>query len=187
MRTINAFVDTSTLNRILRIEEKQPNNQKWEEDREYLPKVMEYVEKGIVQLFVNPSVKQEIEATPDSQKRERLLALFNQYHYTPYNKTIWGRTRGVKSPSFTFPATFVTNEEGKELEELCKEIKGFEQDEKIFLDAVSNSKVEVLLTTDRKHLATQEIWDYLKSKSLDKKMLVCTPKQFYEHLQKVGN
>jgi len=177
MRTVNVFVDTSTVNRILRIEEEQPNNQKWEEDREYLSKIIEnYVRKGIVQLFVNPSVKQEIEATPDSQKREQLLALFNQYHYTPYNKWIF---------PIVFPVHFVTKEEKKELEELCKEIKGFEQDEKIFLDAVSNSEVEVLLTTDREHLARKEICDYLKGKGLDKKMLVCTPKKFYEHLQSI--
>lgn len=42
-------------------------------------------------------------------------------------------------------------EEKRELKELRKKIKGFKKDEKIFLDAVSNSQVKVLLTTDREH------------------------------------
>ena len=177
MKTINTFVDTSTVNRILDIKMNKPSNRKWEEDRENLSKIVEsYVEKGIVQLIVNPSVKREIENTSDPQRKRRLLALFDQFHFIPYNKTIF---------PFTFPARFVTEEEKKELEELCKKIKVFDKDEKIFLDAVSNSQVEVLLTTDRKHLARKEICDYLKRKGLDNKILVCTPQKFYEYLQKI--
>ena len=132
-----------------------------------------YVEKGIVKLVVNPSVKWEIEKTPDSHKKKQLLALFDQFHFTPYNKTIF---------PFRFPAHFLTPDEQKDLAELRRKIKGFQRDARIFIEAVSSSQVEVLLTTDRAHLARKEIWDYLKSKDLDKKISVYTPKEFYEHL-----
>jgi len=144
--------------------------------RKYLSKIIEnYVEKGAVSFIVNPSVKQEIENTSDLQKKQWLLALFNQFHFTSYNKTIF---------PFSFPARFVTEAEKSDLEELRKKVAGFEKDEKIFLDAVSSSQVRVFLTTDREHLAQEEIRDYLKSKGLHNKVRVFTPKEFYEYLQK---
>ncbi len=175
MKTTNAFVDTSTVNRMLEIDTSEVKDASYEEDRLYLSKIMGYVEKGIVQLIVNPSVKQEIERTSDPHKKKRLLTLFAQCRFTPYNKTIF---------PFTFPARFVTEEEERELEELSKKIKGFKKDEKIFLDAVTNSQVEILLTTDRTHLARKEIRDYIKNKVLDRKVKVFTPKEFFEDLQK---
>jgi len=177
MKTINAFVDTSTVNRILEIDTGEVKNALYEEDRLYLFKIMGYAEKGIVQLIVNPSVKREIEKTSDSHKKKRLLTLFAQFHFTPYNTTIF---------PFTFPAYFITEVEKGALEELRKKISGFRKDQKIFIDAVSNAQVKVLLTTDRKHLAKKEIYDSLKSKSLDKKILVFTPKKFYEYIQTDG-
>ena len=173
MKTINAFVDTSTVNRILEIDAREVKDALYEEDRLYLSKIMGYVEKGIVQFIVNPSVKQEIEKTSNPHRKKQLLVLFDQFHFTPYNKTIF---------PFTFPAHFITEEEGEELEELCKKIVGFKKDEKIFLDAVANSQVEVLLTTDREHLVREEIRDYLRSKGLDKQIKVFTPKSFLEYL-----
>ena len=89
----------------------------------------------------------------------------SQYHFTPYNKTIF---------PFTFPAHFVSKEEEGMMEELCRKVPGFEKDEKIFLDAVSNSGVKVLLTTDRQHLANKGLNEY--------RISVFTPKQFFEYL-----
>ncbi len=175
MKSVSVFVETSTTNRILDIDVKKAADVKREEDREFLSKILKnYVKKGVVKLIVNPSVKREIENTSDPQRKRRLLALFNQFCFMPYNKTIF---------PFTFPAYFVTKEEKKELGRLCKKIKGFEKDEKIFLDAVSNSQIEALLTTDRKHLARNEIHHYLKSKGLDKRIKIFTPKELFEDLQ----
>ena len=178
MKAINTFVDTSTVNRILELDTEEVKDALYEEDRLYLSKIRGYVEKGIVQLIVNPSIKREIEKTPDPHKKKELLTLFDQFHFTSYNTTVF---------PFTFPAYFITELEKRVLEELRKKIGGFRKDQKIFIDAVANSQVKVLLTTDRKHLARKEIYDYLKSKGLDKKILVCTPKRFYEHIQNEGS
>ena len=176
MKTINTFVDTSTVNRILEIDTVEVKDPVYEEDRLYLSKIKEnYVEKGIVQFIVNPSVKQEIENTSKPQRKERLLALFDQFHFTSYNKTIY---------PFTYPAYYVTEEEERGLGELSERIKGFEKDEKIFLDAVANSQVEVSLSTDREHLACIKVRDYLVNKGLDTEIKIFTPKEFYEYLQK---
>jgi predicted nucleic acid-binding protein len=176
MRTVKAFVDTSIVNRILDIEVVKPKDPKWEEDREYLLKILEnYVEKGAVQFIVNPSVKQEVENTPDPPKKKKLLASFSQFRFTPYNKTTF---------PFTFPAYFVTEEEKRQLEDLSKQISGFAKDKKIFLDAMANSQAEVLLTTDREHLANEKLRNCLRTKGLDKQIKVFTPKEFFEYLQK---
>jgi len=179
MRVINVFADTSIVNRILEIDTSEVRGTLYEEDRLYLSKIREgYLNKGIVQLIVNPSVKKQIENTPDFLKKKRLLALFDQFHFTSYNKTIF---------PFTFPAHFLTPEEKKALGELREKIKGFQTDAKIFLDAVANSQVEILLTTDREHLACQKLRDYLAVQEHDIDIKIFTPKEFYVYLQKVDS
>jgi predicted nucleic acid-binding protein len=177
MKTIGVFVDTSTVNRILRINEKREKDNKWEEDREYLMKIFQqYLESSVVRFIVNPTVKTEIEDTKDPQERMRLLKKFEEYHFTSYNLTIF---------PFTFPATFITEEQSKTLEQLIHGIPKFEKDKKIFLDALNNAQVEYLLTTDRKHLVNDTFRRRVKKKGLDKYIRICKPKELYEHLQKV--
>ena len=105
------------------------------------------------------------------------MDLFNQFQFTSYNKTVF---------PFTFPAHFVTEEEKKLLMELHERVRGFSNDDKIFLDAAANSQIEILLTTDRKHLACIKLRDYLVSKGLDLKIKIFTPKELYEELQNRG-
>ena len=167
MTTINVFIDTSTVNRILRITEAEDSNLKYEEDRLYLSKIIEdYVNKGLICLIVNPSVKDEIEQTKDAKEKAKLLALFNQLKFTPYNKTVF---------PFTFPAHFVSAEDEKMLKDIRAKIPGFEKDEKIFLDALSNSEIHVLLTTDRKHLADKGLDTY--------GIPIFTPRQLFEYVR----
>lgn len=167
MTTINAFIDTSTVNRILRITKAEANNLRYEEDRLYLSKIIEdYVNKGFICFIVNPSVKDEIEKTKDANEKAKLLALFNKFDFTPYNKTVF---------TFTFPAHFVSDEDKKMLKDICAKIPGFEKDEKIFLDALSNSEIHVLLTTDRTHLADKGLDTY--------GIPIFTPRQFFEYLK----
>ena|GEM_PF-3066057 len=167
MEPINAFVDTNIVNRILDIDTikvDDPNNPKYEEDRLYLSRIIkDYVEKGIVRLIVNPSVKQEIENTKNPQRRGQLLAKLRQFHFTSYNKTIF---------PFTFPAKFVNEDEIRIIAMLCEKIRDFKKDEKIFIDAVSNSDIDILLTTDREHLADKE----LNVRGIS----VVTPKEFVD-------
>ena len=175
MKTIGVFVDSSIVNRILEIGTSEVKDASYEEDRIYLSKIMGYVEKGIVKLIVNPSVKHEINKTSNHTRREELLDIFNQFHFTSYNKTIF---------PFVFPVRFVTPEEKIVLGELRKTIKGFSKDAKIFLEATANSQVEILLTTDRKHLACLKLRDYITDKGLDTEIKIFTPKEFYGYLSK---
>ncbi len=176
MRTIGVFVDTSTVNRILRIKEKRDKDTKWEEDREYLTRIVEqYVESGVVRLIVNPTVRMEIEATKGPRRRARLLQEFEKCRFTDYNITRF---------PFSFPAIFPTEEESKTLKEVFQDIPHF--DGKIFADAVCNSQVEVLLTTDREHLANDTFRSRIQRQGLDKSIKVCTPKELFEHLQSVA-
>ena len=177
MKAINVFVDTSIVNRILEIDKSTVRDTIYEEDMLYLSKIMEYVKKEIVGLIVNPSVKHEIENVTDPKRKGELLDLFDQFHFTSYNKWIF---------PIVFPVHFVTKEEKVVLEELRKKIKGFRKDAKIFLDAVANSHVEILLTTDREHLACLKLRDYLADKGLDTEIKIFTPKELYEDLQKRG-
>ncbi len=177
MRVFNVFVDTSIVNRILEIDKSTVRDTIYEEDRLYISKIIEYVKKGIVRLIVNPSVKHEIENATDPKRKRELLALFDQFHFTPYDKWIF---------PIVFPVHFVTKEEKVVLGELRKKIKGFRKDAKIFLDAAANSQVEILLTTDRQHLACIELRDYIADKKLDAEIKIFTPKELYEHLKRLG-
>jgi predicted nucleic acid-binding protein len=175
MDIVKVFVDTSIVNRILELDFNYKKNTIYEEDKIYILKIKkEFVDTNRVQLIVNPSVKREIKNTADIQRRGKLLALFKQFQFTEYNKTIF---------PFTFPATFLTDNEKPMLRELEKKIKGFKKDAKIFLDAVSNEKIEILLTTDRKHLACVKLNEYIYTEGLDKKIRIFTPKEFYEYLR----
>jgi len=176
MKPINVFVDTSTVNRILDIGISKPEHWRYEEDRLYLSKIIEEcVKKSKIKLFVNPSVKREIEATPNLQRKKQLLAISEQLHFTPYNKTIF---------PFTFPAHYVTEEEKEMLQRLKSYMpKGFEKDTKFFLDALADPEIDVLLTTDYDDLARKKLRDYLANEGVKIKIKIFAPKELYEHLQ----
>jgi hypothetical protein len=178
MGAIGVFVDTSTVNRILDINVKKVNDSKYEEDREYLTKIVkQHIKSDIIRFIVNPTVKGEIQNTKDLQTRERLLDQFDQLPFTSYNKSVF--------PLY-FPVTFLTEEEKKTLKEVFQDIPSFKKDERIFADALFNSQIEVLLTNDREHLANDTFRSRIQRKGLDKKIKVCTPKELLEHLQNVA-
>jgi hypothetical protein len=167
--TINIFLDTNIINRILDIDKEVPDNITYEEDRDFLRKILDISSKNKqIKLYVNPSVKIEIEKTKDAHRREKLLKIFEKHNFIPFNKTIF---------PFRFPATFVSNKEIKILEALCNKKKGREKDKKIIADSAFCEVIDVLLTTDREHLANggikirhlkifspKELFDYLSNK-----------------------
>ena len=177
MRTIGVFVDTSTVNKFLDMYiGRKLHDSTDEQDRLYLSKIAEqYVKHDIVRLIVNPTVKQEIEKTSAPQRRDDLLARFNQFHFTSYNKTIF---------PLHFPATFLASKEKEMLKQIYESLpKEFKRDEKIFADAVFNQQIEFLLTIDRTHLAIDRFRNRLESVGLDKKIEVFTPEELFEHLK----
>jgi len=177
MKTVCVFVDTSTVNRILDINVERNGDLQYEKDRLYLSKIVEkYVKTGDVLVIVNPTVRQEIENTTDDQRKKRLVNLFCEFHFTSYNKTIF---------PFHFPATFVTEQEKETLIALVQDIPSFKKDEKVFADVAFNSQVEVLLTTDREHLANDRFRDSIRRRGLDKKIRVFTPEQLFRYLQEI--
>jgi len=165
---INIFLDTNIIDRILRIDEEIPSNFTYEEDRRFLRKILDICSKNEeIKLYVNPSVKIEIEKTRDEQKKKELLMVFEKHEFLPFNKTIF---------PFTFPATFIS-EEAKILEDLCNKISGLKKDAKIIADASFCKIIDILLTTDRKHLANKGIQI--------KNLKIFTPKELFEYLSNV--
>ena len=163
----NIFLDTNIIERILRIDEEIPNNRTYEEDRKFLGKILDICANNEkIKLYVNPSVKMEIEKTRDNQKKKALLEIFEKYEFLPFNSTIF---------PCTLPATFISEEEGKKLEDVCNKIPGLKKDVKIIADAGFSKTIDILLTTDRKHLANKGFQiNHLK---------IFTPKMLFEYLR----
>jgi predicted nucleic acid-binding protein len=174
MRTVGVFVDTCIVNRLLDIKDPTEHDRTWEEHRLYLHKLEEeFVKPGIIQLFVNPTVKTEIEKTTDPVRRQDLLEKFEELHFTPLGAAVF---------PITFPVTLLTGDQKEELDDLFPHLP--EKDRKIFADAVCSTEVEILLTTDTDHLANDKLRRRLKEKGIDKKIMVVTPKELCEYLQR---
>jgi len=164
---INIFLDTNIIDRIWRIDEEIPSNCTYEEDRKFLKKILDICANNEeTKLYVNPSVKMEIEKTEDKQKKKELLKVFEKYEFLPFNLTVF---------PFVFPATFISEEEVKKLEDLCNKLPGLKKDMKIIADAGFCKTIDVLLTTDRKHLANKGIQI--------KHLKIFTPKKLFEYLR----
>ena len=116
------------------------------QDAKYLELILrEYVNADKVTLFVNPSVKQQINNTTVEKRRSELLVKFNELHFTELNLTIF---------PFHFPAQFISDEQATVIQQLCTEHPSLIRDQKIIADAAFDSFIDVLLTTD-KNLAHQ--------------------------------
>jgi len=141
----------------------------YEEDRVFLRKVLDiYSEGDRIEFYVNPSVKLEIDATKNQKRRRALQEIFEKFKFIPFNKTIF---------PFVFPANLLKEEEVKILERLCEENPGLEKDKKIIADATFGY-MDILLTTDRRHLANKGIHiQHLK---------IFTPKELCEYLNNLG-
>ena len=85
----NIFIDTNIVNLILDIDVENSNDFTYEEDRYYMKEILKVVAKdNRFRLYVNPTVKQEIDACPDSKRRDSLLNIFNDLNLTSFNLTI---------------------------------------------------------------------------------------------------
>lgn len=175
---IGVFVDTSTVNKMLVIHEKRANDAKHEEDRDYLARIIEkYANPGKIRLWVNPSVEQEIESTECLEKRALLREQFSRLSFTPFTTTLFPIVFGPEG------ATFLTDEQKSQLRDLYEEIPSYRKDEKIFADSAFNSRVRFLLSTDRRHLVKKRFRDILQKFGLDKKVIVCNPRELFERLE----
>ena len=162
----NIFIDTNIVNLILDIDVENSNDFTYEEDRYYMKEILKVVAKdNRFRLYVNPTVKQEIDACPDSKRRDSLLNIFNDLNLTSFNLTIL---------PFVLPATLISEEQAKMIDDLCRENTGLKKDKKIIADSAFCKEIDILLTADRKHLADKN----LKIGSLK----ICTPKKLHEYL-----
>jgi len=177
LETMDVLIDTCTVNRLLDIDEPADGDRNYEEDRSCLSRITkEYVECGSVRLLVNPTVKSEIDKTPDAARRRELQEQFAQHLFTPFSAAVF---------PITFPVTFLTDEQKKALEDLFARLPvKYRKDRKIFADAMCNKEIAVLLTTDREHLANDTFRGLLRDKGLDSRVMVLTPRELLEHLQK---
>jgi len=93
-------------------------------------------------FLYNPTVLSQIDAIPDSKKEKRsaLLSKLQEFKFIEYNVTIF---------PFRFPGTFPSEEEGREIAELCRNFPKLVRDKKVLADAACSRQVDVLLTADR--------------------------------------
>lgn len=94
-----------------------------------------------ISLFINPSVLEQINNTPDKKRKKELLLKCKEFEFEEFNLTIF---------PFTFPATYITEEQSALIEKICEEHPALVRDQKIIADAGFNDKIDVLLTTDKK-------------------------------------
>jgi hypothetical protein len=162
---MDVFVDTSIVNNLLDLEEHRAYDSNWKENVKYLKQILKGpVAIGSVTLYVNPSVKQQIDNTEDEERKARLLAKFHGFRFTEFNLTIF---------PFHFPAKFLSEEQAVFIHQLCMEHPGLLKDEKIIADAGFGDNIDVLLTTDEnlahqvgsvgkvKFLLPKELWEDL--------------------------
>ncbi len=143
---INIFIDTSIVNNLLDLDKREHNDPTWEKNVRFLKILISGpVMSGEMVLYVNPSVKNQINDMNDIKRKEELLSKFGEFKFEEFNLTIF---------PFTFPATFIAQEHSDLIETICKEHSKLESDRKIIADAAFNEKIHVLLTTD-KNLAHQ--------------------------------
>jgi hypothetical protein len=139
---INIFLDTSIVNNLLDLDKQKNNDSTWGKNVSFLKMLIGGpVASGDMVLYVNPSVKHQINDTNDKKRKEELLIKFDEFKFEEFNLTIF---------PFSFPATFVTKEQIDLIETICKEHSKLERDRKIMSDAAFNEKIDALLTTDRK-------------------------------------
>lgn len=164
---MNVFVDTSIVNRLLDLEEYRENDPNWQEVVKYLKLLLDGpVAGGSVALYVNPSVKREIENTKVECRKTRLLSTFHQLHFTEFNLTIF---------PFNFPARFISDEQEQYVRDLCTQHPALSRDQKVIADAAFSNSMDYLLTADR-NLAHQ-VGQVGKVKFV-------LPKELYERLTK---
>lgn len=162
----NIFIDTNIVNLILDINVENPNDTTYEQDRCYMKEILRVIAKdNRFKLYVNPTIKQEIDACPDSKRRDSLLNIFNDLNLMSFNLTIL---------PFVLPGTIISKEQAKIIDDLCRENAGLKKDQKIIADSAFCNEIDILLTADRKHLAGKN----LKIGSLK----ICTPKELHEYL-----
>lgn len=167
MKKLNIFLDTGIINRILELD-KSESDAKYEEDRRYLGKILNLCsEEDKINFFVKPSVKTEICNTSNKSRKQKLLKVCAQYNFKPFNKTIF---------PFSFPATFISDEEIEILNALCEDNPALKKDIKIIADSAFCKEIDILLTTDRKHLAEKGF--HLQH------LEIFTPKELFEYLSK---
>jgi hypothetical protein len=167
---MNVFVDTSIVNNLLDLEEHRAYDSNRQENVKYLKQILKGpVAVGSVTLYVNPSVKQQIDNTEDEKRKAKLLAKCHEFRFTEFNLTIF---------PFHFPAKFVSLEQTVFIQQLCTEHPGLLKDEKIIADAGFDDNIDVLLTTDKKlahqvghvgkvkFLLPKELWEDLTKSNM---------------------
>lgn len=161
---MNVFVDNSIVNNLLDLEVNSASGLNVQ-DAKYLKLILkDYVNTSKVTFIVNPSVKHQIDNTPDKKRRAELQAKFHQLRFTEFNLTPF---------PFYFPATFISKEQSIFIQQLCTKHPALLKDQKIIADAAFNDSISFLLTTDKdlahqvckigkvKFLLPKELWEYL--------------------------
>lgn len=162
---MNVFVDTSIVNNLLDLEGHRNSDPTWQENAKYLKLIIEGpVAAGKIRLYVNPSIKQQIDNTNCESRKRKVLSKFYELNLTEFNLTIF---------PFHFPAKFISKEQATCIQKLCAKHPALLRDQKIIADAAFNDRMDILLTTDKdlahqvcqvgnvKFLLPKELWEDL--------------------------
>ena len=139
---LRVFMDTNIINRIADLDVEKHDDSTYEEDRVYLKKIldMQLKKPSKIELYVNPSVRMEIENTIDQKRKDALRKVFSEFSFMDFNLTIF---------PFVFPVTFLSKGQKERIREVCRLFPSLEKDAKIIADSSFSKNIDVLLTTDR--------------------------------------
>ncbi len=166
---MNVFCDTCTVNRHLDLENSKPDDRRYEEDREYLMKLLSGpVTSGTMKMFVNPSVLAQLEATrcKNPERAKALIAKAKGYHFTESSRTVF-------PISLSTPAQFLSQEQKAKLQRMVAKRPRLRDDEKIIADSAFHRDMDVLLTTDLELAGLEELGT----------VKVMLPKRLWEYYQ----
>ena len=162
---MNVFLDTSIVNNLLD-SDKPTNDLTFRENVKYIELIMK---SPVVVGVVSPTVKQQLENTADSKRRERLISKFNEFHFKEF-------VGGLEFP-LRFPLGFMSKQQEEIIEEVHNKRPALRSDLNIIKDAAFIKEIDVLLTTDKdlaglrmigkvRFLRPKELWESIKTGSM---------------------
>ena len=159
---MNVFFDSCIVNNLIDIG-KPKCNLPLQENAKYIELIIKSPE---VVGIVSPTVKRQLEMTPNKKRREGLISKYNEFHFKEFLAALEFPLR--------FPLTFMSKQQEEIITELYEKRPPLRPDLDIIRDAAFIEDIDVLLTADKKlaglkmigkvkFLMPKELWDIIKT------------------------
>jgi hypothetical protein len=159
---MNVFFDSCIVNDLIDID-KPKCNLPLQENAKYIELI---IKSPSVVGIVSPTVKRQLEMTPDKKRREELISKYNEFHFKEF-------IGGLEFP-LRFPLTFMSKKQEDIITELHEKRPPLRPDLDIIRDAAFIKDIDVLLTADKKlaglkmigkvkFLLPKELWDVIET------------------------